>query len=544
MDPLWIGIAFIFGFLTKRGGLPPMLGYLIAGFGLAYIGAESGPVIEEISDLGIMLLLFTIGLKLKPKNLFHPEVWAGTSIQMILSSLLIFAGVYLLSLTGLRTFAELDWSSAAIIAFAMSFSSTVFAVKVLEEKGEVTALHGKTSIGMLIMQDIFAVLFLVFAAGELPNIYAIGLPVALLLLRPVLFYILKHAGHGELLILFGFFAAVVVGGELFTIVGLKADLGALVAGMLIAGHPKSEEMSKDLLKFKDIFLIGFFLSIGMSSQITWIVLVSSLIVITAIVVKVPVYFFVLTRFKLRARTAFLSSLTLANFSEFGLIVAAVGVSSNRIPEEWLTIIALALTFSFILAAPFNARSYKLISRFHHKLVRFQRKKRLSYDRTYDIGDAEILIFGMGNFGTSTYDVLIKTYGRKVLGLDYDEERVQHHRKAGRQVIHDDATDMDFWERININRLQSKQVQLIMLCMGDHQSNMYAIERLKRINFNGMIAATGLYDDEVQELKENGVQSAYNIKSEAGAGFADHVCQTLCSINPDENNQKYTHIHSE
>ncbi|MGM0649699.1 MAG: cation:proton antiporter [Bacteroidota bacterium] len=533
MDPLWIGIAFGFGFLISRLKLPPMLGYLMAGFVLNYLGAESGQVIQAISDLGIMLLLFTIGLKLKVKNFLHPEIWAGSGIHMALSTLGIFIGVYFLSMTGLKTFSGITWETAVIIAFAMSFSSTVFAVKVLEDKGELGSLHGKTSIGLLIMQDIFAVLFMVFAAGKMPNMYAIGLPVALIILRPVMKYILKHSGHGELLILFGFFAAVVAGGELFAFAGIKADLGALVMGMLLADSSKAEEMSKDLLKFKDIFLIGFFLTVGMSGKITPVVLVTSLIVVSAILVKVPSYFFMLTRFKLRARTAFLSSLTLANFSEFGLIVAAIGASQNWIPQEWVTILALALTISFIIAAPLNARSYSLISRFHDFIVKFQRTKRLSYDQTYDIGDAEILIFGMGSFGTSTYDVLKQSYGRKVLGLDYDEDKVKHHKAQGRQVINDDATDMDFWERISFSRIKSQQVRVVMLCMGDHSSNMYALERLKRIDYEGMIAATANYDDEVEALKDNGVPLAYNMKAEAGAGFAEHVCQSLCNVYPDE-----------
>jgi glutathione-regulated potassium-efflux system ancillary protein KefC len=534
MDPLWIGIAFGFGFLISRLKLPPMLGYLIAGFVLNYLGAESGSVIQGLSDLGIMLLLFTVGLKLKIKNFFHPEIWAGSGIYMILSTLGIFVGVYLLSMTGLKTFTGITWEAALIIAFAMSFSSTVFAVKVLEDKGEVGALHGKTSIGILIMQDVFAVLFMVFAAGKMPNIYAIGLPVALVILRPVMKYILNHSGHGELLILFGFFAAVVAGGELFSFTGIKADLGALVMGMLLAGSQKAEEMSKDLLKFKDVFLIGFFLTIGLYGDISPVIILTSIIVVTAVVVKVPLYFFILTRFKLRARTAFLSSLSLANFSEFGLIVAAIGASNNWIPQEWVVILALALTLSFIMAAPLNARSYSLISRFYDFIVKFQRTKRLSYDRTYDIGDAEILIFGMGSFGTSTYDVLKQSYGRKVLGLDYDEDRVKQHKVQGRQVINDDATDMDFWERIRFDRIQSHQVRVVMLCMGDHSSNMYALERLKRVNFEGMIAATANYDDEVEALRKSGVQLAYNSKAEAGAGFAEHVCQNLCNVSTDTN----------
>jgi predicted Kef-type K+ transport protein len=109
---------------------------------------------------------------------------------MIATTLSIFAGVMILSYTGVSLFANLDVITSLMIAFAMSFSSTVFAMKVLEQEGETTSLHGKISIGVLIMQDLFAVLFLVFAAGKIPNIYALGIPLVLLVLKPVVSFLL------------------------------------------------------------------------------------------------------------------------------------------------------------------------------------------------------------------------------------------------------------------------------------------------------------------------------------------------------------------
>ncbi|MDA3911242.1 MAG: cation:proton antiporter [Bacteroidales bacterium] len=529
MDPLWLSIAFLFGFLFKQIGLAPMIGYLIAGFTLHYLGAEAGDTLDVISNYGIQLLLFTIGLKLKIKPLLRPEVWGGAGLHMILSILAIVGGVFLLSFTGLSAFENLTWKSAALIAFAMSFSSTVFAVKVLEDKGETTSLHGKTSIGILIIQDVFAVIFLAIAAGKVPNIYAIGLPVALLILRPILFYLLKHAGHGEVLVLLGLFMALILGGELFKFVGLKADLGALIMGMLIASHPKAKDMLDDLLLFKDVFLIGFFLSIGFSGFLTWNIMLISLIILSALIVKTPLWFFVLSRFKMRARTSFLSALTLSNFSEFGLIVAAVSVANNWIPKDWLIILSVVVALSFIIAAPVNTKSYTYFSRLHDFLNRFETTKRLNYDKTYDIGEAEILIFGMGRFGASAYDELQRKYGRKVLGLDYDEDKVNKNRKAGRNVIHDDATDMDFWEKIRLDSDRKDQVKVVLLCMPDIRSNLYALERLQRYKFQGLIAATGRFDDEVELLKKHGVHSAFNLYAEAGVGFADHVCRNLCSV---------------
>ncbi len=80
-------------------------------------------------------------------------------------------------------------------------------------------------------------------------------------------------------------------------------------------------------------------------------------------------------------------------------------------------------------------------------------------------------------------------------------------------------------------LQKGQVQMVMLCMGDLQSNMYALDRLRRVHYQGVIAATGKHDDEVRALEEAGVHSAYNFYAEAGVGFANHVCEKLCSTFP-------------
>jgi predicted Kef-type K+ transport protein len=530
MDPLWISIAFILGFVVKLIGLPPLVGYLIAGFILHYFGIEPGDILHSVSDIGIMLLLFTIGLKLKLKTLLRPEIWAGASIHIIATGISIFAGVMLLSYASISMFTGLGFVASLLIAFAMSFSSTVFAIKVLEEHGEMLSLHGKVAVGVLIMQDIFAVLFLVLAAGKIPNIYALGIPLALIVLRPVVSFMLKKSGHGEILVLFGFFVALIIGGELFQFAGLKSDLGALIAGMLLASHNKASELSKSLLGFKDVFLIGFFLSIGFSGDITNEIFITSLIVLTALIVKTPLYFLIFTRFRLRVRTAWLSSLTLTNFSEFGLIVASAGVVNGLLPEEWLIIIAIALSLSFIISAPVNNNAYNLLPIFKKHLLRFQTRKRLSYDQPYDIGDSQIIISGMGRLGTSTYDQLIKKYGRNVIAIDYNKDVVEKHKNEGRNVIHDDATDMDFWEKVDVNHLQKGgQVFMVILCMGDYSSNKNTIKQLKKINFSGYLAATAKYDDELEELKKLGVDSAYNLYVEAGVGFANHICDTLCSV---------------
>ncbi|TFG44384.1 MAG: potassium transporter Kef, partial [Syntrophobacterales bacterium] len=264
MKPLWVLTAFVLGFIVNRVGLPPLVGYLIAGFALNALGAEGGGAIENIADLGVILLLFSIGLKLRLRSLAKPEVWAGASLHMLITVLLFGVLFVVLGATGLQAFSGMGAQTALIIAFSLSFSSTVFAVKVLEERSEMASLHGRVSIGILIMQDIFAVIFLTVSTGKVPSPWALLVPVAMVALRPVMTRVLSHVGHRELLLLFGVFMALGLGAGGFELVGLKPDLGALVMGILLAGHPKADGLAKVLLSFKDLFLVGFFLNIGLS----------------------------------------------------------------------------------------------------------------------------------------------------------------------------------------------------------------------------------------------------------------------------------------
>ena len=135
MDILWILFAFACGFGIKQLGLPPLIGYLAAGFLLNFYGVELTPGLRQIADLGVTLMLFTIGLKLNVRDLLKPEIWAGTFANAGLWTLL-FTGLALFAATlSAPYFTDLDWQSAALLAFALSFSSTVCVIKMLEERG-------------------------------------------------------------------------------------------------------------------------------------------------------------------------------------------------------------------------------------------------------------------------------------------------------------------------------------------------------------------------------------------------------------------------
>ncbi|MEE3159965.1 MAG: cation:proton antiporter, partial [Pseudomonadota bacterium] len=263
MDFLWILIAFVFGLVARQFSLPPLIGFLIAGFVLNALGREATPLLDELASLGITLMLFTIGLKLDIRTLIRKEVWGGTLVQSGTWTLLGIAALPVPTWLGLSQAFEVDLVTAALVAFALSFSSTVAVVKMLEEASELKVRHGRLALGILIVQDIVAVVFLVAATGKVPDEWALAL-FLLPLLRPVLYWVMERSGHGELLPLTGLFLA--LGGyELFDALGVKGDLGALILGVLVAGHNKSSELYKTLMSFKDLFLIGFFLSIGFAA---------------------------------------------------------------------------------------------------------------------------------------------------------------------------------------------------------------------------------------------------------------------------------------
>ena len=474
-----------------------------------------------MADLGVTLLLFSIGLKLRLRSLAKPEVWAGASLHMLITAAIIGAALFLFSQTGFARFTGLDLQTSLLLAFALSFSSTVFAVKVFEERGETDSYHGRTAIGILIMQDIFAVLFIALSTGKTPSPWALAIPLVLFAGRPILYGFMDRCGHRELLLLFAMCVALGVGYAGFEWVNLKGDLGVLIMGMLLAPHAKSEELAKILLSFKDLFLVAFFLSIGLTGLPIVQGLATAAILVVILPAKVILYFFLLTRFKLRARTSLLVSLSLANYSEFGLIVCAIGVRNGWIGSEWLIIEAIALSITFILASPLNTHAHTIYRRSAPQLKKYETEKRLPDDDPIDPGDAEVLIFGIGRIGKIAYDEMREQYGQRVLGLDYDPDAVQKNRTCGREVILDDATDSDFWEKIRPGK-----VRLVMLTMQSHESNMYSVEQLNGINYGGMIAATARFDDQVAELEEAGVHAAFNLFAEAGSGFVKDVCKRL------------------
>lgn len=524
MEFIWILFAFACGLAVKLINLPPLIGFLLAGFLLNYAGLEPSNTLDSLANIGITLMLFSIGLKLHVKDLLKREVWASTLSHMGVSTI-VFAGIALLLGTlSLPYFGVLDFKTAALIGFALSFSSTVCVMKLLEESSELKTRHGQLSLGILVMQDIVAVIFLVAATGKVPSIWALGL-FGLLLIRPIINKVVDKAGHGEMLPLTGLFLA--LGGyELFYLVGVKGDLGALIFGILLASHSKAAELNKSLMNFKDLFLIGFFLSIGFTALPTLSMIGISLIITLVILAKFALFFLLLTKMKLRGRTSFLSSMILSNYSEFGLIVVALSVANGWLEKEWLVVLALAVSFSFVITSVLYRNVHRMYRKNKDIIRRFESADCLPEDRFVQPVNSDILVVGLGRVGRGAFESLKGFVGDTVAGMDADRNRINQMQADQENVFYGDGEDADLWERLDTSR-----IDLVLLALPAAEDTTNVAIQLRKANYTGQIAAIARYQDEREILINSGIDNVFNFYTEAGTGFAE---ESLALIRPMDN----------
>jgi len=512
MLAVWIGCAFALGSLVRLIGLPPLVGFLAAGFLLSGFGIESTPALEEISHVGVLMLLFTVGLKLRLRNLLQPEVWA-TAIAHLAISVVLFGAVII-------AIADLPVAAIVTLAAALGFSSTVLAAKVLEGKRELRAFHGRVAIGILIVQDILAVGLLALNGDHSPSPYAILL-FALPLLRPLIGRLLDVSGHHELLVLYGALLAIAIGGYGFERLGLSPELGALVLGTMLSDHRRANELGNALWSIKEFFLVGFFLSIGLSGLPSMQTFGFALLIALAIPLKALLFFVLLLGFRLRARTGFLTGLSLASFSEFGLIVVQLSVNNGVLGSEWLILVALVVALSFVIAAPVNFLAHPIWERTKHVLRRMQRDCAHPDGQPISLGSADTIVVGMGRVGTGAYDYMQQVAGHRVAGVDSDPGKIQQHLAEGRRVVYADAEDPGFWERLHLGSIRT-----IMLAMPDLEAKVLASKQLRGRGYSGFLAATHVFPEERNRILSAGCDATYNYFEEAGVGFAAHTHEAM------------------
>lgn len=429
---------------------------LIAGPSVLDI-VHSKEKIELLSELGIALLLFLVGIKLDVKLI--------RSIGPV--SLLTGLGqVLFTSVIGLLIGIVLGFSliTSLYIAVALTFSSTIIIVKLLSDKREIDSLHGQIALGFLIVQDLVVVFSMIVLAaigmgstqsnGSFGIIIQVLISAFALLVFVMLFikYIANPlttqlAKAPELLVVFTLALATLFAAT-GKLVGLGMELGGLLAGVALASTPIKESISSRLAPVRDFLLLFFFIALGSTLDLSSLgghVFAAIVFSIFVLIGNPLIVLIIMGALGYKKRTSFLAGLTVAQISEFSLIFIAMGVSLGHLQSDALGLVTLVGIITIATSTYMITYSHKLYDIFEPHLSQFERKgtpRELSIKKPHLQSQNDIILFGLGRFGTSIAEKL-KEQGIKVLAIDFNPDELKKHAELGITTIYGDATDPEF-----------------------------------------------------------------------------------------------------
>lgn len=489
-----IAIAAFATIIARIIKQPPIIAYLISGvlagplvFNL--IGGNSSELIQIFAHIGVALLLFIVGLNLDLRVL--KEIGIVSTFAGI-SEVIITGGIGVLIAIGLG-FSNI---TALYIGAALAFSSTVVVVKILSDKKEIDTLHGKIALGILIVEDFIAAIALMaiplFNQGE--NILSILVWLSLALGLILLIFLFAHfilnrflnylARSQETLFLFGIAWALILA-TIFDEVGFSLEIGALVAGMSLASSKYTLELGGKIKPLRDFFVILFFVFFGsqLASGLNWNLIKIALILSFFIVLGKPlIVMTILKLFGYKKRTNFLAGVSIAQISEFSLILILLGFTLGHLSQE---IMSLAVLIAIITIGVSSYSIYYSHSLFN-KLSRFlgifesknKEKKEDKIKESYDV-----ILFGYHRIGYKILNAL-KEMRTPFAVVDYNPKIILSLGKQGINCIYGDASDKGFLDEIKFDK-----AKIIISTIPDEYSNLVIKERLKELKSDAVFIAT-------------------------------------------------------
>ena len=479
-----------------------------AGFGMVSLNEQ----IELLAHIGIAILLFVVGLKLDLhiiKTMGVVALFTGLG-QVVFTS--VFGFLIALSL-------GLEAISALYVAVALTFSSTIIIVKLLSDKGELDALHGRIAIGFLIVQDIVVVLAMIglTATGQAQESSNLGfefvmvlvkgafmLVVVALLMRYVIPKLLNRLAHSpELLILFAISWAM-MGATAGYLLGFSQEVGAFLAGISLASTHYRELIGARLVSLRDFLLLFFFISLGASLEMETLggQVGDALLLSVFVLVGNPLIVMAIMGYMgYRKRTGFLAGLTVAQISEFSLILAALGFSLGHINQETVGLVTLVGLITISASTYMILYSQQLYGWLSPYLGVFERKeayREVALDQQEMAQPAEVIVFGLGRFGMVIAQTL-QQQGVNVLAVDFDPLLIQKSAEHAVPTRYGDAEDPEF-----IRSLPLTDATWVVSTLRDSHINMALFQSLKSSDFNGKIALAVNKSSEMAKFKALGV----------------------------------------
>ncbi len=503
-----IVLATVVSIIMKLLKQPLIIGYIATGllagpYVLRIIQTQE--TIQALAEIGIAFLLFIVGINLSPRVI--REVGA-ISLITGLGQVIFTSGIGFLIARTLG----FDTTTALYVAVALTFSSTIIILKLLSDKGDLNKLYGKISVGFLLVQDIVATFILILIAsfsetgvedrivsGMMLLGKGIVLTVFFLFIGAKVLPILERffARSQELLFISSIGWGLGVA-SLFHAVGLSIEVGALIAGVTLAVSPYHYEIAAKMRPLRDFFVVLFFVVLGSQIALGDVTaqIVPAVILSLFVLVGNPLIVIILMgMLGYRKRTGFLAGLTVAQISEFSLILIALGFRNGHVSSDIVSLVTMvgiitiaASTYMILYANRIYGLLAPLLSIFERKKARQEQ----NYDEEYDI-----ILFGANRIGQDFVNVFSHSE-KKLLVVDYDPKTIELLDKAGIACRYGDVEDLEF-----LDELPFSSVKMIISTIPDAEANALLLKKIQERKEDIIVIATAYSILDAEMLYEEG-----------------------------------------
>jgi Kef-type K+ transport system membrane component KefB len=475
----------ILGILFRALKQPLVLAYLVAGVLISAFGIfsiEDGKAVEVFSSMGIMFLLFLVGMEMdyrSIKKIGKLSLIIGTG-QVIFTT---FGGF----LIGYYLFG-FDFLSSIYIGIALAFSSTVIIIKILSDKGSLSTLHGRAAIGLLLVQDIIVIFILIAlntieAGGVLDIFYFVKtLLLAVLFFGAMLFlgrtvfpYIFHKIARSQELLFLTSLAWLFVFAAVIEQFGFSLEIAGFLGGIALANSSEKYHIASKVRPLRDFFIVIFFVYMGSLMTISHFdeIMIPMIVFSIFVLVGNPLIVMMLMGLmRYKKRTGFLTGVTVAQISEFSLIFVALGLSLGHIPEEVFALVVSVGVLTIGVSTYSIIYSEKIFPYLSPFLSFFERKK--TYEEEGDFGvSKEVVLVGAQRIGKRIINYIHK---KNLLVIDFDPSTIDYLKKKDFSHIFGDIKDPHLFEEVNLEK-----TKLVISTSPQVEDNLFLVKKIKEIN---------------------------------------------------------------
>jgi Kef-type K+ transport system membrane component KefB len=528
---LIIALAAILSIVFKFLKQPPILAYILTGIIAAQfliITPENRHSFKSLSEIGITLLLFILGIEIKIGNLRSVgKVALITGVGQIIFTTII--GFLICQLLGFTAIVSL------YISFAITFSSTIVIVKLLADKKDLNSLYGKISIGFLLVQDFSAIIALILlsslnAGGSLNPVdvalifvKAVFLVCLILLMSKYIFPALVHhlSRSNEILFVsslaWAFGLAVLVSSPF---IGFSIEIGGFLAGLALANSVESSQIISKVRSLRDFFIVIFFVILGTNLSLNDLgsIIIPSLLLSAFVLIGKPIIVLLLLRYlKYKIRTGLLSGLAVAQVSEFSLILVILGQTLGHLDQTVVSTITLIGIITFVFSTYMILNGDRIHKMLKPILKKIDPKKNVErrFKAEHEL-EGHFVLIGAHRMGQTVLESL-KEETENILIIDFNPDVVQDLNKKGYKAIFGDIIDDDIQEAANIDK-----AKVVFSTVSDFEDNLILCNNIRKLNKNIQLILTAHSIEDKQDLLRAGADIVVMPYTVAGKSIAKAI----------------------